>query len=126
MIVDVSPRFYSYEPYFKHQYPPAGHQFFQARQNLLKRHPHVPPKPFSAPFGHQYPPVPAGPQVAGPLSRTLASHSRTKHSGRIVGGQEVQPPHSLPWQVALAWNDTFANLISFCGAAIICPRYFTV
>lgn len=42
-------------------------------------------------------------------------------SGRIVGGNEVEPPHALPWQVAYVQkrNPTFTT----CGATIICPKY---
>jgi len=42
-------------------------------------------------------------------------------NGRIVGGNEVNPPHSLPWQVALVtkMQPTKAQ----CGATILCPRF---
>ena len=48
-----------------------------------------------------------------------ASKGKSKqHSGRIVGGREVQPPHALPWQAALVAKAGFIFvqlLLGFSG-----------
>jgi len=50
--------------------------------------------------------------------------NKKSKSGRIVGGNEVEPPNALPWQVALVMkrSPTFAN----CGATILCARYIMI
>jgi len=49
---------------------------------------------------------------------------KNRKSGRIVGGNVVDPPHSFPWQVAFVpkSNRNFAS----CGATILCPRYIMI
>ena len=34
--------------------------------------------------------------------------------GRVVGGEEVQPPNAWPWQVGLYYYDEF-----FCGGTLV-------
>ena len=140
LMADVCLHCYSHGPYSRHPYPLAGHPVGRVPQNPFPApfgH-QFPPVPARPPVGHQFPPVPAGPPVghqlppvpAGPpVEPSIGVEPSGHESGRIVGGQEVQPPHSLPWQVALARNDTIGfgigyDVIQFCGAAIICPRYF--
>jgi len=51
-----------------------------------------------------------------------ASKVKSKqHSGRIVGGREVQPPHALPWQAALVLKENPKRVA--CGVTILCPNF---
>jgi len=55
-------------------------------------------------------------------SKNGASKGKSKqHSGRIVGGREVQPPHALPWQAALVAKEHMERVA--CGATILCPNF---
>jgi len=47
-----------------------------------------------------------------------------KFKNKIVGGLEVKPPWTVPWQVAMI--DKFSKtgkLFTFCGGVIICPKF---
>lgn len=51
----------------------------------------------------------------------LAKNRKKASSGRIVGGSVVEPPHSLPWQVALI--NKLMPLKPVCGGTVLCPKY---
>jgi len=41
--------------------------------------------------------------------------------GRIIGGQEVSPPHALPYHVGLATKNFYND--AFCGGSLITPSF---
>jgi len=78
----------------------------------------------------------AGIQKLEPEAQKVPAHVKEKAKGKkivnekpmmkIVNGEEVKPPHSLPWQAAMvdSRNSKTSKIAgAHCGGTIICPKF---